>query len=201
MSSRPRHSSDAPPTSADDPPEYFIETAPPTSENDPTHLAEPSFSVALGYTDGGAVTSMSTPEFRDLPDVGLPPGASAHLPGGKIRIRSVAADDPLASSRVRYLVEAFGGSRLAELTGVNRSQPTRWASGDERPGPAAAPLLIDLEHILAKARLVWGEHAAHTWLISANSYLNGARPLDALRMAGPAAVLDALDGEMWGGAR
>ncbi|NDV09191.1 DUF2384 domain-containing protein [Rhodococcus sp. IEGM 248] len=112
----------------------------------------------------------------------------------------MAADDPLSAERVRYLTGAFGGTRLAAIVGVNRSQPSRWIKGQERPGPAAAPLLIDLEHVLARARLVWGETAAHTWLESANAYLDGARPLDVLQLSGPAPVLEALDAEAWGGA-
>jgi len=48
--------------------------------------------------------------------------------------RATAADDPLAGSRVRILVDAFGGAQLAKLIGVNASQPTRWAGfGCERP--------------------------------------------------------------------
>lgn len=112
----------------------------------------------------------------------------------------MGADDPLAASRVRYLVDMLGGTQLASLVGVNRSQPSRWMTGDERPGPVAAPLLIDLEHVIARARLVWGETAAATWLVSANSYLDGARPLDVLQLSGPAPVLEALDAETWGGA-
>ena len=61
-------------------------------------------------------------------------------------------------------------------------------------------MLIDLEHVLAKARLVWGEAAAHTWLTSANVYLGGARSVDAIRVRGVAPVLEALDAEAWGGA-
>jgi uncharacterized protein (DUF2384 family) len=112
----------------------------------------------------------------------------------------VAADDPLSAERVRYLVDEFGGAALAEILGVNRSQTSRWVSGKERPGPAAAPRLIDLEHVLARARLVWGETAARTWLESSNVYLDGARPVDVIRLSGPAAVLEALDAETWGGA-
>ncbi|WP_236603743.1 hypothetical protein [Rhodococcus sp. WAY2] len=41
--------------------------------------------------------------------------------------------------------------------GANRSQTSRWVSGKERPGPAAAPRLIDLGHVLARARLGWGK--------------------------------------------
>lgn len=110
------------------------------------------------------------------------------------------ADDPLSASRVRWLVDIFGGAQLARIVGVNRSQPTQWAKGEERPGPRAAPMLIDLEHIVARARLVWGADAAATWLDSANRYLDGARPIDVLQVSGPAPVLEALDAETWGSA-
>jgi hypothetical protein len=116
-----------------------------------------------------------------------------------LRPRATAADDPLSASRVRILVDAFGGKALASIVKVSTSQPTRWARGDERPGPRAAPFLIDLEHVLARARLVWGADAAVTWLTSPNVLLDGARPLDTLQSRGPATVLDALDAEMWGG--
>jgi uncharacterized protein (DUF2384 family) len=72
--------------------------------------------------------------------------------------------------------------------------------GEERSGVAAAPMLIDLEHVIARARLVWGDTAATTWLESANSYLDGARPIDVLQISGPAPVLEALDAETWYGA-
>ncbi|MEU2004844.1 antitoxin Xre/MbcA/ParS toxin-binding domain-containing protein [Rhodococcus sp. NPDC019627] len=127
-------------------------------------------------------------------------GRAARASGHGGRSPRVAADDPLSAERVRYLTGAFGGAQLAAIVGVNRSQPSRWIKGVERPGPAAAPLLIDLEHVLARARLVWGETAAHTWLESANAYLDGARPLDVLQLSGPAPVLEALDAQAWGGA-
>jgi Protein of unknown function (DUF2384) len=113
----------------------------------------------------------------------------------------VGVDDPLAASRVRYLVSVLGGAtQLAEIVQVNRSQPSRWMNGQERPGATAAPLLIDLEHVIARARLVWGETAAATWMVSSNSYLEGARPVDVLQLSGSAPVLEALDAETWGGA-
>lgn len=129
----------------------------------------------------------------------------AAVPSGRLAVRRstsgrVAADDPLSAERVRYLADEFGGTQLAAIVGVNRSQPSRWIKGEERPGPMAAPLLIDLEHVLARARLVWGESAARTWLESSNVYLDGGRPIDVLRISGPAPVLQALDAETWGGA-
>jgi len=94
----------------------------------------------------------------------------------------------------------FSRAQLAKLIGVSPSQTSRWASGEERPGPAAAPALIDLEHIYSRARLVWGGESARIWMESANVFLGGARPLDVLLTEGPARVLQTLDAEMWGGA-
>ena len=110
-------------------------------------------------------------------------------------------DDPLAPARTRWLSEVVGGgARLAEMLGVSASQTSRWASGKERPGPRSAPLLIDLEHVLARVRLVWAAPAATNWMLGANAYLDGARPIDVLTLKGPGPVLDALDAAAWGGA-
>ena len=62
------------------------------------------------------------------------------------------------------------------------------------------PVLIDLEHVLARVRLGWVDPAAATWMISANSHLGGARPADVLTLRGPGPVLEALDAETWGSA-
>lgn len=119
---------------------------------------------------------------------------------GEIESRAKTADDPLSDNRIRYLSDAFSGRALAAFASVSTLQLGRWATGEERPGPLAAPLLIDLEHVLARARLIWGEEAAQRWFNSSNAYLGGARPLDALRLEGSATVLNALDSETWGGA-
>ena len=111
-----------------------------------------------------------------------------------------AADDPLSGQRVALLTSAFTRAELARWIGVSPSQTSRWASGAERPGPAAAPALIDLEHVYSRARLVWGGASARVWLESANAFLEGSRPLDVLLADGAPRVLQALDAEMWGGA-
>lgn len=117
------------------------------------------------------------------------------------RTRAQPADDPLSAERTRWLTDAVGGGRvLADILGVSPSQPSRWASGKERPGVQVAPVLIDLEHVLARVRLVWSEPTAATWMTSANAHLGGARPVDVLTLRGPGPVLEALDAETWGGA-
>lgn len=119
---------------------------------------------------------------------------------GAARTARVAADDPLSEQRVLFLANVFSRAQLAKWIGVSPSQTSRWASGEERPGPAAAPALIDLEHVYSRARLVWGGDSARIWMESANAFLGGARPLDVLLTDGAARVLQALDAEMWGGA-
>ena len=116
------------------------------------------------------------------------------------RTTRVAADDPLSEQRVLFLTNVFSRAELAKWIRVSPSQTSRWASGEERPGPAAAPALIDLEHVYSRARLVWGGESARIWMESANAFLGGARPLDVLLTDGAARVLQALDAEMWGGA-
>jgi Protein of unknown function (DUF2384) len=119
---------------------------------------------------------------------------------GAARTARVAADDPLSEQRILFLANVFSRAQLAKWIGVSPSQTSRWASGEERPGPAAAPALIDLEHVYSRARLVWGGDSARIWMESANVFLGGARPLDVLLTDGAARVLQALDAEMWGGA-
>lgn len=112
---------------------------------------------------------------------------------------AASAGDPLAPARTAWLAEVVGGrATLARWLGVSPSQTTRWASGQERPGVTAAPLLIDLEHVLARVRLVWGEPAATVWMDSANAHLNGAKPVDVMRAEGVGRVLRALDADTWG---
>lgn len=51
----------------------------------------------------------------------------------------------------------------------------------------------DFEVIVARAAQIWDRAVVDDWLSAANSYLDGARPIDVLRLRGPAEVLEALD--------
>jgi uncharacterized protein (DUF2384 family) len=110
-----------------------------------------------------------------------------------------------AVMRVRELSEQVaaqaalgGGARLAEVLGVSRSQPTRWRKGEESPSPATAREMIDLDHVMARALMLFTQPVAIDWLTSANSYLDDARPIDVLRTRGSTEVIDALDALMTG---
>jgi len=81
---------------------------------------------------------------------------------------------------------------------VSKSQPSRWKSGAELPGPEAARRLVDLDHALSRALLLWEPKTAVTWLESPNGYLDRARPIDVLMTRGSSEVLDALDAALSG---
>ncbi len=106
---------------------------------------------------------------------------------------------PFAQERTEFLISAIGsGTALAEVLGVARSQPTRWRHGQESPSPETARELIDLDHVMARALMLFPQPVAVDWLTSANSYLDNARPIDVLRTRGSAEVIDALDATMAG---
>ena len=104
-----------------------------------------------------------------------------------------------AQERTEFLISAIGsGTALAEVLGVARSQPTRWRQGQESPSPETARELIDLDHVMARALMLFPQPVAMDWLTSANSYLDEPRPIDVLRTRGSAEVIDALDATMAG---
>lgn len=116
--------------------------------------------------------------------------ASARI--GETAVRRSAAT-PLAKERTEFLAAIVGSAGLARMLGVSRSQPTRWRSGAEQPGPDAARGLVDLDHVMTRALMLWPARVATDWLTSANAHLDGARPLDVLKVRGSAEVIDALD--------
>ncbi|MDX1390374.1 MAG: hypothetical protein R3344_14385 [Acidobacteriota bacterium] len=107
----------------------------------------------------------------------------------------VAYEAPLFS--LQRLIEILGNNRTAELLGVARSQPSRWARGLERMGPENQRRVLDLEYALSCLLLVYPPRQARIWLESHNIDL-GARPIDVLRITGVEPVLRAIDIEAQG---
>lgn len=104
-----------------------------------------------------------------------------------------------AAQRTEFLISAVGsGAALADVLGVARSQPTRWRKGQESPSPQTARELVDLDHVMARALMLFPQPVAMDWLTSANSYLDGSRPIDVLRTRGSSEIIDALDATMAG---
>ncbi len=104
-----------------------------------------------------------------------------------------------AEERVEFLIEATGGVRaLAETLGVSPSQPTRWRQGKDFPSPQLARRIVDLDHVIASLLQVWEPETAMDWLQSANGHLDGARPIDVLRLRSSSEVVAALRAEAEG---
>lgn len=60
-------------------------------------------------------------------------------------------------------------------------------------------MLVDLDHVLAHALLVWAdEGVARDWLTTSNAHLDGVRPVDWIRLHGTSEVVDALRAESAG---
>lgn len=102
--------------------------------------------------------------------------------------------------RAKFVTEIAGGTRkAADLLAVAASQPSRWVSGASVPGPAQARMLVDIDHVLAHALLVWADgRVARDWLTTPNAHLDGMRPVEWIRAHGTSEVVDALRAEAAG---
>jgi hypothetical protein len=110
------------------------------------------------------------------------------------------AQDPAwqPGRRAGFLVDVLGNKGAADLLGVSASQPSRWKRAEEVPGPQAAPVLIDLDHVVARLLLVWDASIVRDRLTSANAFLDGARPIDVLVTRGSTEVVEAIEAEAAG---
>jgi hypothetical protein len=100
--------------------------------------------------------------------------------------------------RADQVVRVLGNRRAAAVLGVSESQPSRWRKAVEVPSSQVAPLLVDLDHIIARLQLIWDEDVIGDWLEGANAFLDGARPIDVLRVNGSGPVLEAIEAEAAG---
>jgi hypothetical protein len=103
-----------------------------------------------------------------------------------------------AEVRAGQVVRVLGNRRAAALLGVAESQPFRWRKAVEVPSSQVAPMLVDLDHIIARLQLIWDEEVIGDWLEGANAFLDGARPIDVLRVNGSVPVLEAIEAEAAG---
>jgi hypothetical protein len=100
--------------------------------------------------------------------------------------------------RASQVVRVLGNRRAAALLGVSESQPSRWRNAVETPSSQVAPLLVDLDHIIARLQLIWDDEVIGDWLEGVNAFLDGARPIDVLRVNGSVPVLEAIEAEAEG---
>lgn len=133
-------------------------------------------------------------------------GSLVHESGNaKPDFNKVTKDDLLASllgipARANAVAEALGSkAKLAQVLKVSASQPTRWIRGEESPNSENTRAIVDLEHVVTRARLLWGDDATvSSWLNGRNAFLDGARPIDVVALQGSGPVIDALDQETAG---
>lgn len=97
--------------------------------------------------------------------------------------------------RLDWLITMLGNNKVAELLGVNRSQPSRWRSGKEGLAPENRRAVLDLDYVVARLHESWVPEVAALWLRGSNPHLGGAVPLDVLRLRGAADVIRAIDAE------
>lgn len=114
---------------------------------------------------------------------------------GSVRLRNSVQpiDLYLPQPQVIRLVEILGNNLLADLLGVNQSQPSMWKSGKERVSPENQRKISDLDHVMNRLLIEMYPEQAVQWLQGNNPHLNFARPMDVLVLKGPSKVLDAID--------
>lgn len=101
--------------------------------------------------------------------------------------------------RAATVAAALGSkSMLASFLSVSASQPTQWIKGVESPNPENARTIVDIDHVIARAGLLWTPPVVSAWLVGANAFLGGARPIDVVKIRGAEPVIDALDQELAG---
>lgn len=100
--------------------------------------------------------------------------------------------------RLDWLVSALGNNRVAELLGVNRSQPSRWRSGKEGLTAENQRAVLDLDYVIVRLHQVWVPEVAKVWLTSSNAFLGDSTPFEMLRQGGVPDVIAAIDAEAAG---
>lgn len=126
-------------------------------------------------------------------------GSQGKSAGTAVKAKSRSADWA-AQQRTVFLLDNFGGvTKLAGALDVSKSQPSRWKTGEEVPGPEAASRLLDLDYVFAFAMQAWDPAVVTDWLESPNGFLDNARPIDVLRQRGSGEVIDALRATISGG--
>lgn len=112
-----------------------------------------------------------------------------HEPGLAVSLRLPA--------RVAFLAETLGDpATVAAVLEVDTEQLSRWTNGEEVPELSRARQILELDHVAAVACLVWQPEVAESWLVGANTHLEGSRPIDVMTTRGSEDVLEALDAEV-----
>jgi len=89
------------------------------------------------------------------------------------------------------------------MTGRKRTPGEGPLFGDDAArlgrGIISTSVAHDVAAVRARLRELWTDAVIDVWLTSANSHLDGARPIDVLALNGVETVMDAIDAEVGGG--
>ncbi|MHB8513608.1 MAG: hypothetical protein ACYDCC_15740 [Actinomycetota bacterium] len=86
---------------------------------------------------------------------------------------------------------------MAKLLRVSPSQPSRWRSRKERISEENLRKIMDLDYVISRLLMLMTPELALNWLYGNNPWING-RPIDAILLKGPLAVIDAIGAEEQG---
>lgn len=105
---------------------------------------------------------------------------------------------------LREVIEALPAMAHSELVALlnapleelNDVSPIEWLRGDGSACLVMEALLgVPLDQVVARAVQILPLVRVPDWLVRPNEHLNGARPIDVVRLRGPAEVLAAVDAE------
>ena len=108
---------------------------------------------------------------------------------GRIDVKGVVPYSAAAVSE--RLIAALGSNTVADLLGVARDRPGRWARGAGQPDPANRAALAELDALVGHLLAAFTPEQAGLWLFGDNAVL-GARPVDVFRVHGAGPVLVAV---------
>lgn len=138
-------------------------------------------------------------------EVLLPKDLAAHLASGsvgavkeirrsgpkRIALKPEGASSYGSRTTIARLIAVLGSNAVADLLGVARDRPGRWARGEEVPDPSNRVSLADLDALVGHLLATFTPEQAGLWLTGDNAHL-AARPLDVYRIHGSGPVVAAL---------
>jgi len=110
----------------------------------------------------------------------------------EVALKRGASEVYRPTEALRRAVLAIGNNVVADLLGVNKSQPGRWLRGQERMSAVNAAAVVELDAFLGRVLQAFTPEQAVLWLTGSDHVLAGARPVDAFKVRGLAAVLPAI---------
>ena len=103
----------------------------------------------------------------------------------------VGSGDASVRARLGALIEVLGNNLVADLLGVNKSQPSRWRRGIEGIAATPARRILELDMVISRLLLLYPSDIALRWLDGNNPHVGG-RPIDVVKVRGPLAILPAI---------